>query len=236
MVGFLLVMIYGYLLGTQSQYLFLKYLGEGHFDWLRWYNLFQLSSRNPYFIRAQRRSIFLALVFAWVWFYFSSWLALSLTTFLVLLYTAAKIDFRSGMIPDSVTLLGIFLGLIFSMTCPINPPALLGNIENFHFALFLSGIIGLLIVSGVLLWVAIFFELLTGNEGLGFGDIKLAGMLGAFLGWEGGLRSLFYGAWVAILLEMGRLLFVQRISPQRRIPFAPYMALGTAIYLFRVMF
>lgn len=231
-----LAFIYGYFLGLHGQMILLKTSHEAQFSWLRPLSLFRYRQHNPFVSRIRRRAIVYGILFALVWFYRPTIPTMAIFTLLALLYVAAGVDYLRGIIPDGIALGGVILGLIFSSVEPINSPALFFPTDDFNLALLLSALTGVLITSGVLLWTAIIFEKMTHRDGLGFGDVKLAGMLGAFLGWQGGLRVLIYGAWVALFMEMLRFLLLRRLSPERRIPFAPYIALGAIFYFWRLRF
>ena len=65
------------------------------------------------------------------------------------------------------------------------------------------------------------------REAMGFGDVHLLGMLGAFFGWSGVLFSLFSASLYAILWAI-----VSRIGFGRQLPFGPFLALGGVTWLF----
>ena len=78
------------------------------------------------------------------------------------------------------------------------------------------------IVGGGLLWiVAIVGSAALGREAMGGGDIKLMAMLGAFLGWQGALLTIFLGA------LLGTLVFLPIAwRSDRLVPFGVFLALG----------
>jgi leader peptidase (prepilin peptidase)/N-methyltransferase len=53
---------------------------------------------------------------------------------------------------------------------------------------------GLLIGSGVVLWIALTAETLLRKEAMGFGDVTFVGAIGAFCGWQGAVFTVFGGA------------------------------------------
>lgn len=123
-------------------------------------------------------------------------------TFSALLLTVAGTDIEEGMIPDLVTYPGMLSGLLFAVVT-IGLP---------------SSLLGLLLFAGVLLGAA-----LLSNGGMGGGDIKLAGVIGAFLGWPGAamtliISSLAGGLWAAGLLGLGK------ADRKTALKFGPFMA------------
>lgn len=151
-------------------------------------------------------------------FYLKFSLSLDLSLYLIfisLLIVAAFSDMETEIIPDSVSILGgIPALLIFSIKgMPLYP--LLGMICGFG-------------IMWLLFRVASF---IYKKEAMGEGDLKLAMMMGAYLGWQGTLVSIFIafisGAVVGIvLLGFGRKRFGQHI------PFGPFLALGALVSLF----
>lgn len=130
---------------------------------------------------------------------------------------ASFIDLDTQLLPDDITLPLIWIGLLFN----------LGG----TFAPLESAVIGA-IVGYVALWsVYWLFKLVTGKEGMGYGDFKLLAAIGAFLGWKllpvVILLSSLVGAIVGVLLIVlaGR----GRHIP---IPFGPYLAAAGLIALF----
>ena len=87
------------------------------------------------------------------------------------------------------------------------------------------------VVSGVALWVLYFLLLLARPSGMGFGDVKLAGVVGGTLGWLG-WGSLVVGAFAAFLLGgvvAIVLLLTHRASRRTKIPFGPWMVVGAFV-------
>ena len=126
------------------------------------------------------------------------------------------IDVDTQLLPDTITLPLLWLGLLFSFT---------GAFSDLH-----SAVIGA--VAGYLaLWAVYWlFKLATGKEGMGYGDFKLLSALGAWLGWQMLplviLLSSVVGAVVGIALVAAA-----RHGRNVPIPFGPYLAGGGLIAL-----
>ena len=132
--------------------------------------------------------------------------ALLLTWSLIAL---AVIDLDTQLLPDSITLPFLWLGLFLSL-----------------FGLFTdsqSAIIGA--VAGYLsLWVVFqLFRLATGKEGMGYGDFKLLALLGAWLGWSALPQIILLSALVGALVGVG-LILSGRHESGKPLPFGPYLA------------
>ena len=127
------------------------------------------------------------------------------------------IDFDTQLLPDSITLPLLWLGLGFNLT---------GTYVDL-FSAVIGAMIGYLTLWSVF-WL---FKLATGKEGMGFGDFKLLAALGAWLGWQMLpaiiLLSSIVGAAVGISL-----IVATRHGRNTPIPFGPYLAAAGVIALF----
>ena len=128
-----------------------------------------------------------------------------------LLIALAMIDLNSWLLPDSVTLPGIALGLV----C---------NYFN-HFTTFRDALIGA-IAGYLILWVIYqIHHRLTGREGMGYGDFKLLAMLGAWLGWYS-LPIIMLTSSLAALVIFLVLRVLYRFDHTQPIPFGPFLAIA----------
>lgn len=91
--------------------------------------------------------------------------------------------------------------------------------------------VGLLVGAGFLWGVSALYELIRRRQGLGFGDVKLLAAVGVWLGWQGSFFTIFLGSLVGCVLGVGQLLLAKRGLGQP-LPFGPYLALGTLLYMF----
>ena len=126
------------------------------------------------------------------------------------------IDFDTKYLPDAITLPLLWCGLLFN----------LGNTFVDLHAAVIGAMAGYLALWSVY-WL---FKLATGKEGMGYGDFKLLGALGAWLGWQQLplviLLSSLVGAVVGIVL-----IVLARRGRDVPIPFGPYLAAAGGIAL-----
>lgn len=73
-------------------------------------------------------------------------------------------------------------------------------------------------------------EIVLPREAMGFGDVKFLACIGAFLGWQGVLFSLFAGSVIGALIGVGTMV-ITRGRSGGRIPFGPYLALGALLWV-----
>jgi leader peptidase (prepilin peptidase) / N-methyltransferase len=146
-----------------------------------------------------------------------TWAALGAMLLIWALLALTAIDFDTQLLPDDITLPLLWAGLLFNManTYTSLNDAVLGAIFGY-------------LVLWLVYWA---FKLITGKEGMGYGDFKLLAALGAWLGWQMLpliiLLSSLVGAVVGISLMM-----VLKHGRNIPIPFGPYLAGGGLIALF----
>lgn len=133
----------------------------------------------------------------------------ALTTALIIV---SFIDLEHQIVPDVITLPGLALGLLLSaLFLPIT---------------FLSSLMGALLGGGLFYAIASIYE-----GGMGGGDIKLIAMIGAFIGWQQVLLTIFVAACVGSVIGLA-LLVTKRKHRRDPIPFGPFLALGAMVALF----
>ncbi len=139
--------------------------------------------------------------------------ALPLTWALIAL---SLIDFDTQLLPDSITLPFLWFGLLLSLF-PV-------------FADMRASLIGA-IAGYMSLWIIYqAFRLLTGKEGMGFGDFKLLALLGAWMGWQALPMIVLLSSAVGAVLGGALVVFKGRDRAQP-MPFGPYLAIAGWIAL-----
>lgn len=130
------------------------------------------------------------------------------------LLVVSFIDLDLRIIPDRVTLPGIVVGLVAAPLLGLLP--------------FWDSLLGLVVGGGVLYAIGFLGELILRKESMGGGDVKLAAMLGAFVGWKMVILALF----VAFFLGAAVGTAVIAVKPRdwdRAVPFGPFIALGAVL-------
>ncbi|RKX25384.1 MAG: prepilin peptidase, partial [Candidatus Zixiibacteriota bacterium] len=125
------------------------------------------------------------------------------------------IDFDFQIIPDLITLPGMVLGLAVSFA-----PGGIG---------ILASAIGLLVGGGALYLVAILGDWLFKKESMGGGDIKMAAMLGAFLGWQKVLLVFLGSAVIGLVVSVILMSFSAKLRANRVIPFGPFISMAAMV-------
>jgi leader peptidase (prepilin peptidase)/N-methyltransferase len=139
--------------------------------------------------------------------------ALVLTWFLIAL---TFIDVDHQLLPDNLTLPLLWIGLLLSLWAPLGPGAPIPMDPR-------SSIVGA-IAGYVSLWsVYHLFRLLTGKEGMGYGDFKLFAALGAWLGWKMLLPIILIAAAVGAVVGIA-ILALRGQNRSTPIAFGPFLA------------
>jgi leader peptidase (prepilin peptidase)/N-methyltransferase len=127
------------------------------------------------------------------------------------------IDFDTQLLPDSITLPLLWLGLLLNLggTFTSLPNALIGAVAGY-----------------LILWSVYWaFKLTTGKEGMGYGDFKLLAALGAWLGWTMLPLIILLSSLVGAVVGVALIIFAKH-GRNIPIPFGPYLAGGGVIALF----
>ena len=157
----------------------------------------------------------LAGLIAWQFGYSSLTVAAWIFTFAMIALTF--IDFDTFLLPDDITLPLLWLGLLYNLN---------GGFTNIQSAV-AGAVAGYLILWSVY-WA---FKLITGKEGMGYGDFKLLAAIGAWFGWQLLPAVILLSSLIGSIIGIGLIAFAKhgRSVP---IPFGPYLALGGIAALF----
>ena len=151
------------------------------------------------------------------WHFGFGWAAAGAILLIWAMIALTGIDFDTQLLPDSITLPLIWLGLLFNLS---------GTYTSLS-----SAVIGA--VAGYLsLWSVYWgFKLATGKEGMGFGDFKLLAAIGAWLGWQMLPLTILLSSFVGAVVGVALIVLAKR-GRNVPIPFGPYLAAAGLLALF----
>jgi len=142
------------------------------------------------------------------------------TLFAVLLTWAliclSVIDLEHSLLPDDITLPFMWLGLacnIFGIFTDIT-----------------SSLIGAMLGYSILWLIFMSFKVITGKEGMGYGDFKLLALLGAWLGWQSLPLIILLSSITASIIGIAMIIFKGK-DKAAAFPFGPYLAIAGWITL-----
>lgn len=152
---------------------------------------------------------------SWKFGYTSMTLFAWLFTFALISLTF--IDFDTQLLPDDITLPLLWLGLIFNL--------------NNGFTDLKSAVIGA--IAGYLILWSIYwvFKLVTGKEGMGYGDFKLLAAIGAWFGWQLLPAVILLSSVLGAVIGISLIIFTKR-GREIPMPFGPFLAIGGIAALF----
>jgi leader peptidase (prepilin peptidase)/N-methyltransferase len=135
-------------------------------------------------------------------------------------------DAETQLLPDKMTLPGIVLGLIFSLLVPVNDLAsqFLPSLVSFPFSSYFSltlfsfadSLLGAIVGASFIYGAGAIYLRARGVEGMGFGDVKLMAMVGAFLGLKLTMFTIFAGSIAGSLFGLSTVLAVWIKRSRRR--------------------
>jgi len=145
-----------------------------------------------------------------------SWQTLSALFFTWALISLTMIDFHKQLLPDNIVFPLLWSGILINM---------FGTFVDLE-----SSVIGA-IAGYLVLWsVYHLFRILTGKEGMGYGDFKLLAALGAWMGWKMLPLILILSSFVGAAIGIAMIVFA-RHDKNIPIPFGPYLAIAGWIAL-----
>ena len=151
------------------------------------------------------------------WKFGYSSMALAAWFFTFALIALTFIDFDTQLLPDDITLPLMWLGLLYNLN---------GGFTDIQSAV--SGAAAGYLVLWSVYWL---FKLVTGKEGMGYGDFKLLAAIGAWFGWQLLPAVILLSSLVGSVIGIGLVILAKR-GREVPMPFGPYLALGGIAALF----
>jgi leader peptidase (prepilin peptidase) / N-methyltransferase len=130
------------------------------------------------------------------------------------------IDLDFQIIPDSITLPGIAIGIAaaeFLVTDPFSANANLGFFES--------------LIGCAAGYISFYIIAVLSRGGMGGGDVKMMAMVGAFTGWKGVFLTTLIGSVTGSVIGIGLMIF-SGAGRKTKVPFGPFLALGSLVTLF----
>ncbi len=180
-----------------------------------------------------------------------------LATPVYMLFSAALVivafqDLADWTIPNEITFPGMPLGIVLALV-----GMGLGASSGLRVTDVFDALMGAALGGGILIAMDRITVWVLKKPGMGFGDVKLLAMVGAFLGWRGALGTLIIASMVGSVIGLGMILYLKLRGPVEEetpseseaeekpatsdeeitleghyLPFGPYLALGAVVYMF----
>ncbi len=156
-------------------------------------------------------------------------IALAYCVMLAGFIVATFVDFEHRIIPDEVSIGGMFVGLIFSFFIPEmhgihnQPWVFMPHLISLGWSL-----VGVLVGGGSIYLMGLLGDAIFKKESMGGGDVKLMAMVGAFMGWKLALLTFFLAPFFGAVYGV-----VEKIrTKDSAIAYGPFLVLGALISLF----
>jgi leader peptidase (prepilin peptidase)/N-methyltransferase len=164
--------------------------------------------------------------------------SLFLSIIIVLIFT----DYHHRILPNRLTLPGVVAGILLSpfqtpevyadvFALPLKVISLLGLGDTPSLLPWIGSLLGAIIGGGPLLVIGLAYEMIRRRQGLGMGDIKMMAMVGAFIGWQLALLTIFAGSLMGTIVGIF-LMITRKMDLQGKLAFGVFLGAGSALSLF----
>jgi leader peptidase (prepilin peptidase)/N-methyltransferase len=178
------------------------------------------------------------LFFYWVLTAGLTLLAVKMCIFTGMLLALVFCDLEERILPDEFTLGGTLVALVFAAFVPVPDvyaPALLwliGVHPPERVGWVLQAALAAALPAFFLWGVGWLYEKVRHREGLGFGDVKLIAMVGAFLGMRNALAAFFIGSLSGSILGYAYIKFTRKDASTYELPFGTFLGLAALLFAF----
>ena len=166
---------------------------------------------QPFSLRYPAIELLTAVLFFWTWSIHSPAVAILGMLYISFLICATFIDLDHMIIPDRFSIGGMVIGVVLSICFPalhgIEGLPIISNIQSG-----ITAIIGALVGAGLVYWIAVLGEVIFRKPAMGEGDVKFAGFIGAFCGWQGAIFAMFGGALLGTVILLPCLLIGRLVT------------------------
>ena len=155
--------------------------------------------------------------------------------FSAILIGLAFADLETRILPDELTLGGTLMGFAFAWFVPVPDTTfhLIASIFGFQpgarTASLGEAVAGAVLCAGLLWLAGWIFEKVRHKEGLGFGDVKMLAMVGAFLGLEGAFTTIILGSALGAVIGLAWIRLADEDAGSFQLPFATFLAVAAMI-------
>ena len=152
--------------------------------------------------------------------------------FCCLLIVGSIVDLKLYIIPNEITYTGLILAPIAGLLCVgsrnlSSTQGYFDNSANQWMASLQTTIIGVFVAGGMIYLCGLIGKLVFRKDAMGFGDVKLMGVIGGFIGWKLAVATFFLAPFFGLLFGIPRLISKRG----KMIPYGPFLSLAAFICL-----
>ncbi len=162
--------------------------------------------------------------------------ALKFCVFGAIVITLVFSDIEERILPDEFTLGGTVAGILFAAVVPMKYGIMhlfLFSLRNQTLLSVAESVFAAGFCAGTLWFVGTLYQKIRHREGLGFGDVKMVAMIGAFLGLQGSLLTLIVGSLLGAIVGLCYIWFTGKDASTYELPFGAFLgaaALGVGFF------
>jgi len=144
-------------------------------------------------------------------------------------------DLETLLLPDELTLGGIVIGLGFALFVPVADSTfqMIASLSGFdphgRGGMFGEALVGAILPAGLIWLGGWLFEKLRHKEGLGFGDVKMLAMIGAFLGIRGALLTVILGSIAGSIIGLAYIKITGKDASSYPLPFGSFLGAAALV-------
>ena len=146
--------------------------------------------------------------------------------FICALFVATVVDFKLFIIPDAISIPGIPLAMAVSLAFPQMHDSMI-IAGHPHLSSLAMSVIGAAVGAGTIYGIGAAGKAVLGKEAMGFGDVKLMGLIGAFLGWQLTIFTILLSAALGTVYGVVYL----AMTGKSKIPYGPFLSAAAVISL-----
>ena len=162
-------------------------------------------------------------------------MAMKFCAFSAILIALVFADLEERILPDEFTLGGTVIGVAFAAFGPLNwgiVRLLLMSVRNERVLSVCESLFAAIFCAGTLWLVGNLYQRIRHREGLGFGDVKMVAMIGAFLGLQGALLTLIVGSLLGALVGLGYIWLTRKDAATYELPFGTFLGAAALVVVF----
>ena len=170
-----------------------------------------------------------------------SLVALKYCVFAAILIALVFCDFDTLILPDEFTVGGFFIGFVFAFFVPVPDSTfrliagMLGVLPGARMGSLAEALFGAVVPAGSIWFGGWLFEKLRHKEGLGFGDVKMLAMVGAFLGIQGALLTIIAGSVAGSIIGLIFVTATRKDAATYPLPFGSFLGAAALLAAIRTL-
>lgn len=165
-----------------------------------------------------------------VWKYGLTGQGFKIAVFCAMTLALIVTDIEERILPDELTVGGVLLGIVWAWFVPIEPflSFMIVGDSNPQLSSVVDSLIGVAFAGGVVWFIRWMYEKIRHREGMGFGDVKMMAMIGAFLGLRLAFGTLFIGCILGSIIGLA-IMYLFKKGSDYELPFGSFLGFAAIL-------